>query len=450
MPLIITALGILLLLTMIMKFKINTLITLIVVSFVLGLALGMPINEIIESVETGLGGTMASTGLIFGFGAILGKLIADAGGAQRIAMTLIARFNEKWVQWAVILTSFILGIALFFEVGLVLLIPIVYQIAKQTNISFLWLGLPMVTALSVTHAFLPPHPGPTVISAQYGANIGLVLLYGLLISIPTIIIAGPLFTRYAKKFVPTAFEKAAEGSIAKLGDAKQYKLEDTPGFGVSAITAVFPVILMGLSTIFTLVKDTMGIGDSFFFDMIAAIGAPSMVMLLSLLLSLYTMGIARGIPMESLMKSAEGSVKAIGMLLLILGASGALKEVLMDGGVGDYVALIFEGSTISPLFLAWLIAAVIRVAQGSATVSALTTAGLVLPLLADTDVNLALVVLATGAGSVIASHVNDTGFWIIKESFGLTMKETFATWTILETLISVSGLVFVLLLSLFV
>ncbi|WP_010652008.1 gluconate:H+ symporter [Oceanobacillus massiliensis] len=450
MPLIITALGILLLLTMIMKFKINTLITLIVVSFVLGLALGMPINEIIESVEAGLGGTMASTGLIFGFGAILGKLIADAGGAQRIAMTLIARFNEKWVQWAVILTSFILGIALFFEVGLVLLIPIVYQIAKQTNISFLWLGLPMVTALSVTHAFLPPHPGPTVISAQYGANIGLVLLYGLLISIPTIIIAGPLFTRYAKKFVPTAFEKAAEGSIAKLGDAKQYKLEDTPGFGVSAITAVFPVILMGLSTIFTLVKDTMGIGDSFFFDMIAAIGAPSMVMLLSLLLSLYTMGIARGIPMESLMKSAEGSVKAIGMLLLILGASGALKEVLMDGGVGDYVALIFEGSTISPLFLAWLIAAVIRVAQGSATVSALTTAGLVLPLLADTDVNLALVVLATGAGSVIASHVNDTGFWIIKESFGLTMKETFATWTILETLISVSGLVFVLLLSLFV
>ncbi|WP_085994079.1 gluconate:H+ symporter [Oceanobacillus senegalensis] len=450
MPLIITALGILLLLIMIMKFKMNTMITLVVVSFLLGLALGMPVTEIMGSIEAGLGSTIASTGLIFGFGAILGKLIADAGGAQRIAMTLIDKFGEKRVQWAVILTSFILGIALFFEVGLVLLIPIVYQIAKQTKISFLWLGLPMATALSTTHAFLPPHPGPTVIADQYGANIGMVLLYGIIIAIPTILIAGPLFTVVARKFVPSAFERAGEGSIAKLGDAKQFKLEDTPGFGVSAFTALFPVILMGLSTIVTLVKDTVGLENNLFFDIIATLGTPSMVMLLSVLLSIYTMGIARKIPMTDLMESAENSVKAIGMLLLILGVSGSLKEVLMDGGVGDYVAQIFEGSTISPIFLAWLIAAIIRLAQGSATVSALTTAGLVLPMLAGSDVNLALVVLATGAGSIIASHVNDTGFWIVKESFGLSMKETFGTWTVLETLISVCGLVFVLLLSLFV
>ncbi|MFC4022369.1 gluconate:H+ symporter [Oceanobacillus longus] len=450
MPLLITALGILLLLIMIMKFKINTFITLVVVSFLLGLALGMPVNEIMGSIEAGLGSTLASTGLIFGFGAILGKLIADAGGAQRIAMTLIAKFGEKRVQWAVILTAFILGIALFFEVGLVLLIPIIYQIAKQTNISFLWLGLPMATALSVTHAFLPPHPGPTVIADQYGANIGMVLLYGFIIAIPTILIAGPLFTKYARKMVPAAFEKAGEGSIAKLGDAKQYKLEDTPSFAISAFTALFPVILMGLSTIFTLIKDTVGMDDNLFFDIIATLGTPSMVMLLSVLLSIYTMGIARKIPMTDLMESAESSVKAIGMLLLILGVSGSLKEVLMDGGVGDYVAEVFEGSTISPLLLAWLIAAIIRLAQGSATVSALTTAGLVLPMVADSDVNLALMVLATGAGSIIASHVNDTGFWIVKESFGLSMKETFATWTVLETIISVSGLAFVLLLSLFV
>lgn len=450
MPLLITALGILLLLIMIMKFKINTVISLTVVSFLLGVALGIPINEIMGSIEAGLGSTIASTGLIFGFGAILGRLIADAGGAQRISMTLIDKFGEKWVQWAVVLTAFILGIALFFEVGLVLLIPIVYQISKQTQISFLWLGLPMATALSVTHAFLPPHPGPTVIADQYGANIGMVLMYGIIIAIPTIIIAGPLYTKLAKKLVPSAFEKAGEGSIAKLGDVKQYKLEDTPGFEISSFTALFPVILMGSSTIITLVQDTVGLEDNIVFDIITTLGTPSMVMLLSVLLAIYTMGIARDIPITSLMNSAEDAVKAIGMLLLILGVSGSLKEVLMDGGVGDYVALIFEGSTITPIFLAWLIAAIIRLAQGSATVSALTTAGLVLPLIEGADVNLALMVLATGAGSIIASHVNDTGFWIVKESFGLTMKETFATWTVLETIISVSGLIFVLLLSLFV
>jgi len=450
MPLIITAIGILLLLIMIMKFRIHTFITLVVVSFLLGIALGMPMQDVVGSIEAGLGSTIASTGLIFGFGAILGKLIADAGGAQRIAMTLIDKFGEKRVQWAVVLTAFILGIALFFEVGLVLLIPIVYQIAKQTNISFLWLGLPMATALSVTHAFLPPHPGPTVIAEQYGANIGMVLIYGAIIAIPTIIIAGPLYTKFAKKLVPSAFEEGKEGSITKLGNAKQYKLEDTPGFGVSAFTALFPVLLMGISTIVTLVRDGMGLESNLFFDIIDTIGSPSMVMLLSVLLAIYTMGIARKISMDELMASAEDSVKAIGMLLLILGVSGSLKEVLMDGGVGDYVAQVFEGSTISPLFLAWLIAAIIRLAQGSATVSALTTAGLVLPMLEGADVNLALVVLATGAGSIIASHVNDTGFWIVKESFGLTMKETFGTWTVLETIISVSGLVFVLLLSLFV
>lgn len=308
----------------------------------------------------------------------------------------------------------------------------------------------MTTSLSATHAFLPPHPGPTVIAEQYGANVGMVLVYGFVVAIPTIIIAGPLFTRYVRRFVPSAFEKAAEGSIAQIGNTKQYKLEDTPGFGVSALTALFPVILMGASTIISLLKDAAGFKNNIFFKLVDTIGTPSIVMVISVLLAIYTMGVARKIPMSQLMKSAESSVKSIGMLLLIIGASGSLKQILMDGGVGDYVAEIFDGSTLSPLILAWLIAAIIRLAQGSATVAALTTAGLVIPTMASSDVNLALMVLATGAGSIIASHVNDTGFWLIKESFGLTVKETFATWTALETLISVCGLMFVLLLSIFV
>ncbi|WP_080875741.1 gluconate:H+ symporter [Oceanobacillus timonensis] len=450
MPLVITAIGILLLLFLIMKVRLHTVLSLVVVSFLLALALGMPLSDIVASIEEGFGSTLGSTGLIFGFGAILGKLIADAGGAQRIAMTLISKFGERRVQWAVVLTAFILGIALFFEVGLVLLIPIVYQMSKQVNIPFLYLGLPMATALSVTHAFLPPHPGPTVISEQYGANIGLVLIYGFIIAIPTIIIAGPLYTVLARRIAPTAFENKKGGTITSLADVKQYKLEDTPGFGISAFTALFPVILMGASTIVTLIQQSSGVTSNVFFEFIDLIGSPTTVMTLSVLLAIYTMGIGRKIPISKLMESAETSVKSIGMLVFILGVSGSLKEVLIDGGVGDYVAEIFEGSTISPILLAWLIAALIRLAQGSATVAALTTAGLVLPLIQNVDVNLPLLVLATGAGSIIASHVNDTGFWIVKESFGLTMKETFATWTILETIISVSGLVFVLILNMIV
>lgn len=450
MPLFIVALGVAVLLILIMKFNINTFISLIVVSFLIALALGMPLSEIVSTIEEGLGGTLGGIALVFGLGAILGKLIADSGGAQRIAMTLIDKFGEKRIQWAVVAVGFVLGIALFFEVGLVLLIPIVYQISKQLNMQFLWLGLPMATALSVTHAFLPPHPGPTVIAQEYGANVGLVLLYGFIIAIPTVIIAGPLFTKYARKFVPTAFEKEPTGSMASIGEAKQFKLEDTPSFAISSFTALFPVILMGIATIVGLIQEGMGHEGNWFFDAVGMLGKPTMVMLISVLLALYTMGVARKIPMKQLMASAENAVAAIGMMLLILGAGGSLKQVLINGGVGDYVAQIFDGSTISPLLLAWLIAALLRLAQGSATVAALTTAGLVIPMMAGTDVNVELMVLATGAGSIIASHVNDTGFWIVKESFGLTMKETFATWTVLETLISVCGLVFVLALSLFI
>ncbi|MFJ5621347.1 gluconate:H+ symporter [Peribacillus loiseleuriae] len=449
MPLVIVALGIIVLLVLIMKFNMNTFISLVVVSFLIALALGMPISEIVASVQHGMGNTLGGIALVFGLGAILGKFIADAGGAQRIAMTLIDKFGEKRIQWAVVAAGFILGIALFFEVGLVLLIPIVYQISKHLKISFLWLGMPMATALSVTHAFLPPHPGPTVIAQEFGANVGLVLVYGLIIAVPTVIIAGPLFTKFARKFAPSAFEKEPTGSMASIGNAKQFKAEDTPGFGISAFTALFPVILMAFSTIVTLFQDVLNL-PTLFIDIVKMIGAPTTVMLLSVLLAMYTMGVARKISMKQLMKSAEASIASIGMMLLILGAGGSLKQVLIDGGVGDYVAVLFEGSTISPLILTWLIAAVIRLAQGSATVAALTTVGLVIPMMTGTDVNMELMVLATGAGSIIASHVNDTGFWIVKESFGLTMKETFATWTVLETLISVCGLVFVLLLSLFV
>jgi GntP family gluconate:H+ symporter len=448
MPLVIVAIGILALLVLIMGFKLNTFVSLIIVSFGVAIALGMKLDEVISTIEAGLGGTLGHIALIFGLGAMLGKLIADSGGAQRIAMTLVNKFGEKNIQWAVVAASFIIGIALFFEVGLVLLIPIVFAISKQLKVSILYLGIPMGAALSVTHGFLPPHPGPTTIAGEYGADLGQVLLYGFIIAIPTVIIAGPLFTKLAKKLVPESFTKT--GDIASLGEQKTFKLEDTPGFGISVFTAMLPVILMSIATIITLLQKTIGFADNTLLAIIRFVGGASPAMVISLLVAIYTMGLARNIPIKSVMDSCSTAISHIGMMLLIIGGGGAFKQVLINGGVGDYVAELFKGTNISPILLAWIIAAILRISLGSATVAALTTAGMVIPMLGQSDVNLALVVLATGAGSLIASHVNDAGFWMFKEYFGLSMKETFATWTLLETIISVAGLGFVLLLSLFV
>ncbi|WP_420951261.1 GntP family permease [Bacillus licheniformis] len=448
MPLLIVAIGIVALLLLIMGLKLNTYVSLIIVSFGVALALGMPFDDIVKTIEQGLGGTLGHIALIFGLGAMLGKLIADSGGAQRIAMTLVNKFGEKNIQWAVVIASFIIGVALFFEVGLVLLIPIVFAISRELKISILYLGIPMTAALSVTHGFLPPHPGPTAIAGELGANIGEVLLYGIIVAIPTVLLAGPLFTKLAKKIVPQSFEKM--GSIASLGEQKTFKLEETPAFGISVFTAMLPVIIMSISTIITLIQETMGLADNSFLAAIRLIGNASTSMVISLLFAIYTMGIARKIPIKQVMDSCSTAITQIGMMLLIIGGGGAFKQVLINGGVGDYVAELFKGTAMSPILLAWVIAAILRISLGSATVAALSTTGLVLPMLGQSDVNLALVVLATGAGSVIASHVNDAGFWMFKEYFGLSMKETFATWTLLETIIAVAGLGFTLLLSLFV
>ncbi len=448
MPLVIVCIGIIALLILIMGFKLNTFISLIIVSFGVALALGMPLDSIVKTIEAGLGGTLGHLALIFGLGAMLGKLIADSGGAQRIAMTLVNKFGEKNIQWAVVVASFIIGVALFFEVGLVLLIPIVFAISRQLKISILYLGIPMAAALSVTHGFLPPHPGPTVIAGEFGANIGEVLLYGFIIAIPTVILAGPVLTKVTKKLVPDSFNKT--GNIASLGEQKTFKLEETPSFAISVFTALLPVILMSIATIITLLQKTMGFEDNSILAVIRFIGEAGTSMLISLLVAVYTMGIARNIPIKQVMESCTVAITHIGMMLLIIGGGGAFKQVLIDGGVGDYVANLFHSTTLSPILLAWIIAAILRISLGSATVAALTTAGLVIPLLGQNDVNPALMVLATGAGSLIASHVNDAGFWMFKEYFGLSMKETFATWTLLETVVSVAGLVFILLLNIFV
>ncbi|MDO7864390.1 gluconate:H+ symporter [Brochothrix thermosphacta] len=439
MELVIVGIGIIVLLLLIIQFKLNTFVSLVIVAIGVGITLGIPMNKIIGVVEAGIGSQLGHLALVFGFGAVLGKLVADSGGAYRISVTLINKFGRKKIQIAVLIASFIIGIALFFEVGLVLLIPIIFTIASELGISILYLGIPMAAALSVTHGFLPPHPAPTAIALIYKANIGMVLLYGMIIAIPTALIAGPLYTKFAKKIVPDAF--ARTGNIAALGEQKKFELKETPGFGISTLTALFPVILMAIATVYELLKESLTFSSNIKVDeAIAFIGTPGMAMLLSLLFAIYSMGIARKIPMKELMNSMSKAIQQIAMMLLIIGGGGAFKQVLVEGGVGDYVAKMFTDSSLSPIILAWLIAAVLRICLGSATVAALTAAGLVVPLMAATGTNPALMVIATGAGSLIASHVNDAGFWMFKEYFNLSIKETFATWTALETVISIVGL----------
>ena len=437
MPILIVVLGIALLLLLIIVFKINAFIAFTIVSLAVGIAGGMQMNEVVLSFQQGIGGTLGFLVLILGFGAMLGKLVADSGAAQRIATDLINLFGIKYVQWAVVLTGFIVGVPMFFTVGFVILIPLLFTIAAATRVPLLYVGIPMVAALSVTHGLLPPHPAPTAIGVMFGADIGKTLIYGILISIPVIIISGPLFSR--------TLTKIKARPLKEFVSAKELSDEEMPGIWNSILTTLLPVILIGASFI----ADLILAGDNKIKAVLNAAGDPVIAMLVSLLVAVYTLGIARGRKVGELMESLGQSVASITMILLIIAGAGGLKEVLVDSGISDYIAGLLSTSDMSPLLLAWMIAALLRICVGSATVAALTTAGIVLPLTLTAGVSPELMILSIGSGSLIFSHVNDGGFWLFKEYFGLTVKETFMTWTAMETLISVLGLLGVLLFNMF-
>lgn len=437
-PLVGVVIGVLLLLVLIMVFKLNTFIALIITSMVTGIILGMPLDKIVDTIEKGMGDTLGHIAIIFGLGSILGKLLSDGGGATKIAEKLIDKFGEKYVTWAMLIASFIIGISLFLEVAFVLLVPLVFTLAKKLNVSNLKVGLPMATSIAITHGFLPPHPGPVAISQAVKANISHVLLYGIIIGIPIAIIVGWLFPKIAYRLAPSAFTK--EGKQEDLEEASALSNGSTPGFGISLLTALSPVILMLLSTVVQLITGNEDGKASGLEGFIYFIGSSTTAMLIAVLFAIYTMGIRRKQKVSDIMDTVANAITPIAMLLLIIGGGGTFKQVLIDGGVGDTISELFHGTEMSPIILAWLAAAILRVALGSTTVSAISSVGIVLPLLQSVDVNISLVVLAIGAGSVFCSHVNDAGFWMFKEYFGLSMKETFLTWTLLESAISVIGL----------
>ena len=438
MPLLIVIFGIILLFILIVKFKLNAFISFIIVSLFVGIAEGMKLESVIDSIQNGIGNTLGFLVMILGFGAMLGKLVADSGAAQRITSKLVSKFGIKYIQWAVVLTGFIVGIPMFYSVGFVILIPLVFTVAAATGLPLLYVGLPMLASLSVTHGYLPPHPAPTAITVMFNADLGKTLVYGIIVAIPAIIVAGPLFSRTIKNIKATPLKEFVNPRI----------LEDNemPGLGISIFTALLPIILIASATL----ADLFLTEDFYFTPIIDFLGNPVIAMLIAVLVAIYTLGLARGKKMPEIMSSVSSSISGITLVLLIIAGAGALKQVLVDSGVSDYIAIMLQGSTISPLLLAWFIATAIRVCVGSATVAGLTAAGIVLPMVSNPGVNAELMVLAIGSGSLMLSHVNDGGFWLFKEYFNLSVRDTLRTWTVMETTVGIMGLIGVLILNTFI
>lgn len=437
MPLAIVSLGILFLFLLIIFFRLNAFIAFILVALGIGMGQGMSLEALVDSLEKGIGNTLGFLVLILGFGAMLGKLVAESGAAQQITDGLIRIFGVKNTRTAVMLTGFIVGITMFYSVGFVILVPLVFTVASATGLSLIGVGLPMLAALSVTHGFLPPHPAPTALSVLFEADLGKTLIYGILIAIPAILISGPLLTR----FLP----KVKARPLKEFMASKTFSSEELPNLITSLFTALLPVLLIGFTTLATSFMEE----GTLVFTLISFVGNPVIALLLSVLFATYTLGLARGKNMDSIMKIYAEAVSGITMVLLIIAGAGALKQILLDSGVSDYIGGLLQISSLSPLLIGWIIATLIRFSVGSATVAGLTTAGIVLPLVHTTGVSPELMVLAIGSGSLMLSHVNDAGFWLFKEYFNLNIKETLSTWTVMETSIGISGLLGVLVLNQF-
>ena len=435
MPLIIVVLGICLLLFLILVLKFNSFLSFAIVSLAVALAEGMTLDKAIISIENGIGNTMGFLVLILGFGSMLGKLVSESGAAQKITTKLVNAFGLKHIQLALMLTGFIVGVSLFYDVGFFIMIPLVFTVAASTGLPLLYVGLPMLAALSVTHGYLPPHPAPTAIVGIFHADLGKTLVYGIIVAIPAIFVSGPILSK--------ALSKIEAKPLAEFINQKALTEEEMPGFWISFFSALLPVILITVATIagFLLPEDNA------IRKIMGWIGNPVFAMLLSVLFAIYTLGLARGRKMTDIMNSLAHSVTSITMIMLLIAGAGALKQVLIDAGVSTYIGGLLSNSALSPLFLGWLISTVLRFCVGSATVAGITTAGIVLPLVTGGAVKPELMVLAIGSGSLMFGHVNDGGFWLFKEYFNLSIKDTLKTWCVMETSIGIMGLIGVMVLS---
>jgi len=412
--------------------KVSPFLSLLLVAIISGLFLGMSPEKLLKTIETGVGSTLGGLALIICLGAVLGKVLEESGAAEKIAVTLIKNFGEKNIQWAVLLTGFLIGIPLYYNAGFIILVPLVFMLAKKTGLPLLYIAIPMAASLSTTHCFLPPHPGPVVLVNAFKADMGKTLLYGICIAIPAVIIAGPLLGRQLKRISSSDLNLFSSSASSKI----------LPATLPSFLIALFPVILITFSVI---AENFLSPG--MLQTVLLFTGNSTIALLVSVIIAFLYFGILQKVKIETQMQWLSTAISNIAIILLIITAGGVFKQVLTDSGTGEYISSFSKEWNMPPLIFAWIITALLRVMIGSATVAGITAAGVVAPLLTQHNVSPELMVLAVGAGSVFGSHINDSGFWMYKEFFKLSLKQTFLSWTVMETVISIVGLVGVLILN---
>lgn len=432
--------GIALIVVLITYFKLHPFLSLTFGSLAVGAIAGLPMTDTVTAFTSGFGSTAAGVGTLIALGAMFGKLLADSGGADEIVDTIVGRSSPRSLPWAMAAVGALIGLPMFFEIGLVLLMPVIFLVSRRSGLSLIRVGIPALAGLSVMHGLVPPHPGPLVAIDALKADLGITLGLGVLIAIPTVAIAGPLFARYAARWVDVPAPELYETRDETEGVRR-------PSFAVTLATVLLPVALMmgkALAAIFVAEGNVVRTVLDF-------LGTPLVALLIAVIVAMFTLGLGAGMDRKSIAKSLEQSLPPIAGILLIVSAGGGFKQTLIDTGIGGLIATWVEDSGLSVLLLAWLVAVLIRLATGSATVATVTASGILAPLVVNLSVGeTSLLVLAIGAGSLFFSHVNDAGFWLVKEYFGLTVGQNIKTWSLMETVISVTGLLLVLALSLFV
>jgi GntP family gluconate:H+ symporter len=442
--------GIALIVVLITYFKVHPFLSLTLGSLLVGAIGGLPMADTIEGFGKGFGDTAAGVGALIALGAMFGKLLADSGGADQIVDTIVGRSGRRFLPWAMAMVGALIGLPMFFEIGLVLLMPVIYLVARRSGLSIIAVGIPALAGLSAMHGLVPPHPGPLVAIDALKADLGLTLGLGVLVAVPTIALSGPVFARYASRWVdvepPQMYLTDAAGEEYAKGPGPAHTPR-RPSFAVTLLTVLLPVVLMMGKAFADILLDE---GDHAR-TVLDNLGTPLVALLIAVVVAMFTLGLGAGMNRQSISTSVTESLPPIAGILLIVAAGGGFKQTLIDTGIGELVADWVKDSGFSVLFLAWLVAVLIRLATGSATVATVTAAGILAPLITSLDSGeTSLLVLAIGAGSLFFSHVNDAGFWLVKEYFGLTVGQNIKTWSLMETVISVCGLVFVLLLNLVV
>lgn len=418
--------------------KVNPFIAFLLVSMLAGLSLGVPLLDLVKTIQNGLGNTLGGLVIIIVLGAMLGKLVAETGAAQQIAGTLIQWFGHKYMAWGLMITGFVIGIPLFYNVGFVLMVPLIFSLSYQFKLNPIVTAIPMMASMSVAHGFLPPHPSPEALIKEFSASSGTTLMYGILVSIPAIILAGPFFAK--------TFKNPPQKSTG-IFETQSIPEAELPGTFASFATAMFPVMWLIFTTFLLFIVSK----DHALYPLIKFSSDSPVVMIMAIVLATFVLGLRSGKrSMAQVMGIYTDSVKEVGMILMVIAGAGALKEVFQVSGVSTQIAQYLLGVSISPLILGWMMAAVIRVSIGSATIAGITTAGIFKPMIASMGVDPNLMVLSIGAGSLMFSHVNDSGFWLFKEYFNLTIGETIRTWSVMESIVSIVGLLAVLLLNFFI